>query len=167
MPHFPTVLAAPENILKRRELLLGMLALGATAPLLRIAPAMAAGTTYDVQMRNKGAAGAMVYEPGAIKIAVGDTLTFTPVDKGHNVETIKGMIPDGAATFKSKISEPFTTTFDVPGVYGLKCTPHFAMGMVILVMVGEGLENLDAVNAVKLPAKAAERFNAAYAVLGI
>lgn len=167
MPHFPTLFAAPENMLKRRELMLGMLALGVATPFLRIAPAMAAGATFDVQMRNKGAAGVMVYEPGAIKIAVGDTLVFTPVDKGHNVETIKGMIPEGAATFKSKISEPFTTTFDVPGVYGLKCTPHFAMGMVILVVVGDGVENLEAAKAVKLPPKAAERFDAAYAALGL
>eukprot|EP01036_Dinobryon_divergens_P050989 gene50989-68251_t len=64
------------------------------------APAMAAN--FDVQLLNKGAAGAMVFEPSLVKVAVGDTVTFKPTDKGHNVESIKGMIPDGAEEIKGK-----------------------------------------------------------------
>ena len=53
-------------------------------------------------MLNKGKDGAMVFEPAGVKIAAGDTVTFIPTDKGHNAESIKGMIPDGATEFKGK-----------------------------------------------------------------
>ena len=132
---------------------------------LAIAPAFAAD--YEVHMLNKGAAGAMVFEPAYVQVQPGDTVTFIPTDKGHNVETIKDMLPDGAETFKSKINEPFTVAFDIPGVYGIKCTPHFAMGMVGLVLVGDENANLDAVRAVNVPKKVGERFDEVYAALGL
>jgi len=129
-------------------------------------PALAAD--YEVHMLNKGDAGAMVFEPAELQIQPGDTVTFLPTDKGHNVETIKGMIPEGAEAFKSKINETITVTFDEPGVYGVKCTPHFAMGMVGLIVVGEdGQPNLDEARAVKVPNKAQERFDAAFSALGL
>ena len=140
--------------------LIALVALGGLA-----APALAAD--YEVHMLNKGAAGTMVFEPAYLQIEPGDTVTFLPTDKSHNVETIKEMIPEGAAVFKSKINETFTVTFDVPGVYGLKCTPHYAMGMVALIVVGDGLENLDAVKAVNVPKTGGERFADAYAALGL
>ena len=55
-----------------------------------------------------------------------------PSDKSHNAETIKGMIPEGAEAFKSKMNEEFSVTLDKEGVYGIKCTPHYGMGMVAL-----------------------------------
>lgn len=129
------------------------------------APALAA--EYEVQMLNKGEAGTMVFEPNFLAIQPGDTVTFVPTDKSHNVENIKDMLPDGAEPFKSKVNEEFTMTFDVPGLYGIKCTPHFAMGMVGAIAVGQDLPNLDAARAVKVPNKAQERLDAAYAGLGI
>jgi len=129
------------------------------------APAFAAD--YEVHMLNKGAAGAMVFEPAALQIQAGDTVTFIPTDKGHNVETIKDLIPEGAEVFKSKINENFTVTFDVEGIYGLKCTPHFAMGMVMIVAVGETNANLDAVKGATVPKKVGERFADAFAELGL
>ncbi|MFC3704426.1 pseudoazurin [Devosia honganensis] len=140
-----------------------MIALAAVAGL--AAPAFAAD--YEVHMLNKGEAGTMVFEPAYLEIQPGDTVTFLPTDKGHNAETIKDMIPEGAESFKSKINETFTVTFDVPGVYGIKCTPHLAMGMVSLILVGDDLENLDEARAVKVPKKAQERFDAVYAELGL
>ncbi len=72
---------------------------GAAAVILAFAlPAAAAD--FEVHMLNKGAEGAMVFEPAFVKVAPGDTVTFIPTDKGHNVETIKGMIPEGAEAFK-------------------------------------------------------------------
>ena len=130
-----------------------------------IAPAFAAD--FEVHMLNKGVAGSMVFEPAFVQVQPGDTVTFIPTDKGHNVETIKDMIPEGAETFKSKINETLTVTFDVPGVYGVKCTPHFAMGMVGLIFVGDELANLDAVKAVKVPKKVGERFGEVYTALGL
>ena len=126
-------------------------------------PAMCAN--FDVPMLNKGAHGARVFEPALLKVADGDTVTFLPTDKSHNVETIKGMIPDGAEPVKGKASQETVITFTVPGAYGLKCAPHFAMGMIALVIVGEAPANLDAVKAVKTPKPAQARFDAMYAQL--
>ena len=36
--------------------------------------------------------------------------------------------------FKGKLSEPVTVTVSVEGVYGVKCTPHYGMGMVALIV---------------------------------
>lgn len=129
------------------------------------APAFAAD--YEIHMLNKGEAGTMVFEPNFLAIQPGDTVTFIPTDKGHSVEAIKDMIPEGAAPFKSKINETFAVTFDVPGLYGFKCTPHFAMGMVGAIAVGTDLPNVEAAKGVKLPNKAQERMDAAYAGLGL
>lgn len=78
----------------------------------------------------------MVFEPSFVKIAPGDTVRFVSTDKGHNAETIKGMLPEGAASFAGKSGEDVTVTFDKEGVYGVKCLPHYGMGMVAMIVVG-------------------------------
>lgn len=118
---------------------------------------------HEVKMLNKGESGAMVFEPAFVKAAPGDTIRFLPVDKGHNVESIKGMLPDGVERFKSKVNEEFVMTVSVPGLYGVKCSPHFSMGMVALIQVGEVPANVELVKVTKLPAKADERMKAALA----
>ncbi|HEY0917750.1 pseudoazurin [Devosia sp.] len=129
----------------------------ATMLAVSISPIQAAD--YEVHMLNKGADGqAMVFEPALTKIQPGDTVTFIPTDKGHNAETIPGMLPEGAEPFKGKINEAVTVTFDVPGAYGIKCLPHYALGMVALVVVGDNPANLDAIKAEKLPRQPKERF---------
>ena len=139
---------------------------GAAAVILALAlPAAAAD--FEVHMLNKGAEGTMVFEPAFVKVAPGDTVTFIPTDKGHNVETIKDMIPDGAEAFKSKMNETYKVTFDKPGAYGVKCSPHVGMGMVGVVVVGDAPANLDAVKTGKLPKKARERMDAAIAAAGL
>lgn len=139
---------------------------GAAATFISLAlPAGAAD--FEVHMLNKGAEGAMVFEPTFVKVAPGDTVTFIPTDKGHNVETIKGFIPEGAEAFKSKMNETYKVTFDKPGAYGVKCTPHVGMGMVGVVVVGDAPSNLEAVKTGKLPKKARERMDAAIAGLGL
>jgi pseudoazurin len=134
------------------------------AVLLLSAPALSIAADFEVKMLNKGADGAMVFEPAGLKIAPGDTVTFTPTDKGHNAEVIKGMLPEGAAEFKGKMNEQIKVTFDVPGLYGVKCAPHVGMGMVAAILVGDApATNLEAFNAAKLPKKARERIDAAVA----
>ena len=59
------------------------------AVLLLSAPALSIAADFEVKMLNKGAEGAMVFEPAGLKIAPGDTVTFIPTDKGHNAEAIK------------------------------------------------------------------------------
>ncbi|MEY8840538.1 pseudoazurin [Cribrihabitans sp. XS_ASV171] len=112
--------------------------------------------THEVKMLNKGEAGVMVFEPAYVKAAPGDVIRFLPTDKGHNVENIEGMLPAGVEAFKTKFNEEFELTVSEEGLYGIKCTPHYAMGMVALVQVGDPV-NLDDVNAVKQKGKAKGR----------
>lgn len=142
--------------MKTRMLALATI-LAAAAP-----PALAAD--HEVMMLNKGAAGAMVFEPELIQVAPGDTVTFKATDAGHNAETIKGMIPDGAEPFEGKMGKDVTVTFTAPGVYGVKCKPHLGMGMVAAVVVGEPV-NLDAVKTVKTPGKAGKKLAEIFAGL--
>ncbi|OYR12442.1 pseudoazurin [Brucella grignonensis] len=120
---------------------------------------------HAVKMMNKGEGGVMVFEPAAIAAEPGDTVRFIPLDKSHNVEGIKGMLPEGVKPFKSKVNEEYVLTVTEPGYYGIKCSPHYSMGMVALIRVGDGSANLDAAKAIKLPAKAGERMKAAFDAL--
>ncbi|MEP2029798.1 MAG: pseudoazurin [Paracoccaceae bacterium] len=113
--------------------------------------------TIEVKMLNKGAEGSMVFEPAYIAAAPGDTIRFISTDKGHNVESIKGMLPEGAEKFKSKLGADYDLQVDAEGLYGLKCTPHYALGMVALIQVGEAV-NLEEASAVKQKGKAKKRF---------
>jgi len=99
-------------------------------------PALAEDMTID--MLNKREDGAkMVYSEDIARIEVGDTITWLPTSKGHNVEFIAG--PDGwDAPKKSKLSKEYAYTFDTPGVYLYQCTPHKSMGMIAVVVVGDG-----------------------------
>jgi pseudoazurin len=133
--------------------IIGALALGATVV---IAGAAAAGE-FEIKMLNKGEKGAMVFEPSFVRAAPGDTVKFVVVDKGHNAEIIKGMLPDGAESFKGKVNEELTVTLAQEGLYGVKCAPHYGMGMVALIEVGSPV-NLDAAKAVKQPGKAKATF---------
>ena len=103
-------------------------------------PALAADTT--IEMLNKRDDGAkMVYSEDIAHIDVGDTVTWVPTSKGHNVEFIAG--PDGwDAPKKSKNNKEVAITFDMPGVYLYQCTPHKSMGMIALVVVGEGTNDV-------------------------
>jgi pseudoazurin len=116
---------------------------------------------HEVLMLNKGESGAMVFEPAFVKAEPGDTIRFVPTDKGHNAESIKGMLPEGVESFKSAFSKEFVLEVSSEGVIGVKCTPHYGMGMVALIVVGDPV-NLDAAMAVKHGKKASQRFAAAF-----
>jgi pseudoazurin len=119
------------------------LALAAVGAVLLATPTMAAD--YEVKMLNKGTdSQTMVFEPAFLKVQPGDTVRFIPTDKGHDAESIPGMLPEGAQPFKGKISQEISVTFQTPGVYGYRCTPHFGMGMVGLIEVGDKPANLAA-----------------------
>lgn len=124
-----------------------------------------AGTAFaaehEVKMLNKGEAGMMVFEPDYIRAEPGDVIRFVPTDKSHNAESIKEILPEGVETFKSKINDEFELTVTEPGLYGVKCTPHYAMGMVALIQVGDDTANLEAAQTTKMPKKARERLDAA------
>lgn len=117
--------------------------------------------THEVKMLNKGADGErMVFEPAFLQIVPGDTVVFLPTDKSHNAETLAEMIPEEAEGFEGKINQQVEYTFDVEGLYGVICKPHYAMGMVMTIEVGD----VDAAPASyfegRMPKKAKERFDA-------
>jgi pseudoazurin len=82
----------------------------------------------------------------------GDSIRFVPTDKGHNSAAV--VVPDGAEEWKGKLSEEILVTLDKPGLYSYKCTPHFGIGMVGLVAVGDPSINLEAVKSARYPGKA-------------
>ena len=131
--------------------------IAAALVLLLVSAPLAAAAEFEVDMLNRGPDGVTVFEPPLTKVAVGDTVHFVAKDKGHNAQTIPGMIPDGATPINGQISQDVTVTFTVPGLYGVRCVPHYAMGMVALVVVGDAPANLEAAKAVNLPPLAKKR----------
>jgi pseudoazurin len=129
--------------------------LGAIAVIAVGGAAMAADV--EVKMLDKGTEGMMVFEPSFVKIEPGDTVRFVAASKGHNVESIKGMLPADVAPFAGKLNQDFAMKFDKPGVYGVKCPPHYGMGMVALIVVGTA-SNQDEATAVTHPGKARQVF---------
>ena len=109
--------------------------LAALALLVLAQPAFA--EIHEVKMLNRGDSGPMVYEPAFLQIAPGDTVRFLSSQPGHNAASIDGMLPEGAQAFRSRLNQDFDLTLDVPGHYGIKCSPHYAMGMVMLIRVGD------------------------------
>ena len=109
----------------------------------------AAADEVSVKMLNSGPGGMMVFDPALVRLKPGDSIKFVPTDKGHNVETIKGMAPEGADYVKSAVGQETVVKFDKEGVYGFKCSPHYMMGMVALVVVGDKRDNLEAAKSVQ------------------
>ena len=133
----------------------------ATSAFLTGAAGVATAAEIEVKMLNKGAEGLMVFEPALVKIEPGDTVKFIATDKGHNAESIKGMMPADAAPFVGKNNEDVTVAFDKAGVYGVKCLPHYGMGMVALIVVGTP-GNLAEAKAVPQVGKAKQVFAALF-----
>jgi pseudoazurin len=118
----------------------------------------AAAKDVNVQMKNSGAAGMMVFEPSYVSANVGDKVHFLPTDAGHNAEPITGMLPDGVTEPAGAMGKEYVLTLSKPGLYGIKCKPHYSMGMVALVKAGKGAApNAAAAEVVKLPPLATKR----------
>ena len=113
-----------------------------------------------IEMLNKDEAGnKMVYSEELARIEVGETITWVPTSKGHNVEWIAG--PDGAdLPKKSKNGKEVSMTFEVPGIYYYWCTPHKGMGMIGLVVVGGDTSNKDAIAKAKALGKSKKKLKA-------
>ena len=113
-----------------------------------------------IEMLNKDDQGnKMVYSEEVAKIEVGETITWVPTSKGHNVEMIAG--PEGATLpKKSKNGKEVSMTFEVPGIYYYWCTPHKGMGMIGLVVVGDDVSNKDAIAKAKALGKSKKKLKA-------
>jgi pseudoazurin len=147
---------ATRRLNMRKKTMRKAITLGAVVALMTLAGS-ASAAEIEVKMLDKGADGVMVFEPALVKIEPGDTIKFVSTNKGHNAETIKGMLPEGTAPFVGKVNQDIAVTFDKPGVYGVKCLPHYGMGMVALVVVGSPV-NKDEAMAVTHPGKAKQVF---------
>lgn len=112
---------------------------------------------HEVKMLNRGASGAMVYEPDYLAIAPGDRVRFIASHPSHNAASLPGLLPEGAEPFKGRINEEIEVTFDTPGLYGIQCIPHLAMGMVMLIQVGDRQASEVQLPA-SLPTRAKARF---------
>ncbi|MBI0434041.1 pseudoazurin [Roseomonas sp. KE0001] len=130
-----------------------------------LAPPARAGAPREVKMLNRNATGGMVYEPDFLRLAPGERVKFLATHVTHNAATIPAMLPEGATPFKGRINEEIEVRFDVPGLYGIQCIPHYAMGMVMLIQVGEG-EVTPARIPDGLPPRVRERFREILARLG-
>ena len=106
-----------------------------------------------IEMLNKQGNELMVYSKKVVKINVGDTIFWKATDKGHNVEFIKGGVPEGVDKFKSKYNIDVEYTFTIPGIYAYWCTPHKNMGMIGFIVVGGDKSNLEAIKKIRFSAK--------------
>ena len=102
-----------------------------------------------IEMLNKLGKESMIYSKKIVKINVGDTVFWKSTDKGHNVEFIKGGVPEGVEKFKSKFNKDTQYTFNIPGIYAYWCTPHKSMGMIGFVVVGNDKSNIDKIRTLK------------------
>ena len=107
--------------------------------------------SHELEMLNKLGNEKMLFSKKIIKINLNDEVTWKSVDKGHNVEFI-GM-PDGALKYKSKHSKDAVYKFSKAGIYLYQCTPHKAMGMIGIVIVGDDKNNLEKIKNVKVYGK--------------
>ena len=109
-----------------------------------------------IEMLNKRGKEKMLYGQDVARIDVGQTITWTPDSKGHNVQFVS--VPEGVEKVKSKLSKEFSYTFEQEGVYLYVCTPHASMGMIGMVIVGESDVNLDEVLDYKFRGKSKKKF---------
>ena len=109
-----------------------------------------------IEMLNKRGKEKMLYGQDVARVDVGQTITWTPDSKGHNVQFVS--VPEGVEKVKSKLSKEFSYTFEQEGVYLYVCTPHASMGMIGVVVVGESDVNLDEVLDYKFRGKSKKKF---------
>ncbi len=112
---------------------------------------MAADET--IEMLNKSGNEMMVYSKKVARVNVGDTVFWKATDKGHNVEFIRGGVPEGVEKFKSKFNKDTEYKFTVPGIYAYWCTPHKNMGMIGFVVVGGDKSNLENIKKIRFSSK--------------
>ena len=108
-----------------------------------------------IEMLNKDADGnKMVFSEEIVRIGIGDTVTWVPTNKGHNVEMVSS--PNNMK-FKSKNNKETSITFEQSGIYYYWCTPHKSMGMIGLVVVGDDISNKDVIAKTKTSGKSKKK----------
>ena len=124
-----------------------------TAALLMSTPALAADMT--IEMLNKDSDGnRQIFSEELARIDIGDTITWIPTNKGHNIEMVAS--PNNMK-LKSKNNKEVQITFKDPGIYYYWCTPHKGMGMIGLVVVGGDTSNKDQIAKAKAIGKSKKK----------
>jgi pseudoazurin len=125
---------------------------------LATAGSAALAAEHEIKIKNTNGKGKfMVFEPDFLKVAPGDTVKFVLVDKNHNAEAIKEVWPEGVEPLKGEMNSDAEFVVEKPGIYGIKCHPHYTMGMVALIVAGEPT-NMDQFKAFTAPGGAKKRW---------
>ncbi|MBL1436343.1 MAG: pseudoazurin [Rhodobacteraceae bacterium] len=149
------------NLIRRSDLAIALLVSSMALP--------AVADTFTIRMisedPNIEGDSTMVFDPPLLRVALGDTVIFEPVQSGHNTASKNGMIPEGVESWNSRIDETFEITFSVDGTYGYVCMPHYLVGMVGMILVGDYSVNLDDARAVRHRGHAKKAFKALFALV--
>lgn len=95
---------------------------------------------HTVKLLTQGSNGKMmVFEPMFIKISIGDTINFVPSDTSHNAQSFS--VPSEKSSFNTPYGKDTKVTFTEAGAVLVKCLPHFALGMIAVVQVGENIDS--------------------------
>jgi len=111
------------------------------------------GADQTIEMLNKLDKEIMVFSKKIAEVDIGDAVFWKATKAGHNVEFIKGGVPEGVGKFRSKLSKDTEYKFEIPGIYAYWCTPHKGMGMIGFIIVGKDKSNLDSVKNLKYMGK--------------
>ena len=115
------------------------------------------GANYQVTMNSKDSLGnRLVFDKEIISISSGDSVTWIPVDKGHNIEMVSS--PNNLK-FRSSPGKEVTITFEVPGIYYYRCTPHKSAGMIGLIIVDNDYSNIEQIKTSNAPGRSKIKLN--------
>lgn len=112
---------------------------------------------HTVEMLHRNDSGPLPFSPSYLVIQPGDSVKFLATNAGHNAATIAGMVPEGGEAFVGNINEEIEVTLNEEGIWGIKCSPHYTMGMVMLIQVG-GTAATESDLPDNLPPAARQRF---------
>ena len=92
------------------------------------------GKDYKINMLDKSGTETMVFDPGVLKVNLGDTVTFVPKSEAHNTKSV--FLPEGAKSWETKINKAITIKMNQEGIYIYECPHHSILGMVGVIQVG-------------------------------
>ncbi len=112
-----------------------------SAVALLVAANTVSAAEHTVKMKNSNSEGIMVFEPGFLKIAKGDTVNFVATDAGHNAVSEVTTGPAWQVGFTGG-----KVKFDNEGVNIYSCVPHRSMAMYGVIQVGKATNKADAMS---------------------
>ena len=108
---------------------------------------------HQIKMLSSSNGKMMVFEPAVLKINKGDSVKWIATQPGHNSASINELLPNDTKGWVGAVNEEISVHFDTEGIYGYKCTPHYILGMVGLIVVGNSKNNFDVAKSFALEAE--------------